>query len=168
MGFIKFLIWLERLEFQIGQIYRKFSELFQNDLETSSLFHEISREAFSQSDQAILALKLAIKSGVQFQEMNLNPEHLVAINLELDRVKLFPRRPSLEQALKFALSLESGPDQTALIQSVPQSNPEISGLMRGLDDSRRRHHRALMELALKKKLPVPPDRARPKTESLAA
>jgi len=150
MGIIKFLDWLDQKEFKLGQIYRKLCELFAQDPGIVSLFRPMSQEKFSRSDKLKLAIKLAIKSSFQFHTVNLNPEHLVAINLHLDQFKLILPQPSLEQALQFALSLESDQDQTALIQSVSKSNPEIAGLMKNLDDSRERNYQALREFALQK------------------
>lgn len=147
MGLAKIIAWLSEWENQKGNYYLWLSKIFASDSEASSLFSQLNNAKNLCSLNVNSVLKLLIKSGKNFKEIELDPGLMTELLTKIDNFKNLYPEPSLQQALNFAIKIESEPALLELSKKILASQPGLKPLINTLVSSWGEHYALLKKFA---------------------
>lgn len=138
---------LERVEAEMALLYEWLSDVFNDDDEVSGLFFRMSLHERSHASLLRYGNKLARRSPENFGDVDFEPELAEALLASVASFRTGSPRPSLGQALLFAMKAECHPAENGYRSVLAVSNPAIGQIIRGLAIADAEHYRTLRELA---------------------
>lgn len=146
MHILKVLYPLRKLESRISELYEWFSRIFADDTEAASLFYRISIDETAHADLVRYQERLASRNNELFGEI---PVDIAVVDSTLEMVTsvLSGPPPSLEQAVRIALDIESSAAESHYRATIAHAAPDISRLLSSLRGFDNRHREIFEEFA---------------------
>jgi hypothetical protein len=152
MTIMKVLDTLDKLESKISELYGRFSRSYDYDTEAASLFYRTSIDESAHANLVRYVKRLAAKKSTIFSEVSLDPAEAAA-TLEVVTSILADSSPSLEQAVKISLDIESSLAEAHYRAAIAQGAPDISQLLHNLEGFDSRHIEVFGEFAVSRNYP---------------
>lgn len=148
MNLVKTLDLLEKVEGQLGTLYRHFSELLKEDAEVASVFSDLALDEDSHRLSIRYQQRVVRINAKGFNDIELD---LTALSGLLDAIERMQGVPSITaiSALKFAREMETTVGEHHLKNALGQTNPEIADLLRTLGNGDKQHLTKLTALLRK-------------------
>lgn len=137
---------LAQLENDASKLYEWFSVLFAQDEKAAAFFRKLSEEEQSHLDLVRYQERIVRKAPKDFAGVDVNVE---SIDKALSDIAAFRRTaPSLRDAIRFALDLETEIVEQYAATVMDQSNREFAALMKSLTSSLKEdHYKQLIKFA---------------------
>jgi len=138
---------LEMIESKMAEFYEWLSEVFASDSEASGLFYRMSLQERSHAGLLRYGRKLVSRSPQDFEDVDFDAESVDSLLASVDAFRRDFPRPSLVEALFFAMKVECHPAENAHREVLSVSNPEISQIIGSLAIADEEHHQLLRAFA---------------------
>ena len=136
-----------KIEMAAGELYRWLSEVLADDKEAASLFFRMSMQEQSHANLINYARRLINLNPGDFGDVSID---LNTVNALLDELVSFRRSnltPTVEQALRFAISIEENAAERVHRSMVIDSNPMLHNIINSLAKADDEHTRGLKTFA---------------------
>jgi rubrerythrin len=150
MRILKLLDPLEKLETQLSELYKRYSEIFQNDAEASILFSQMSVDETAHADLVRFERRMVRGDPTHFKEVDADSGKMEEI---LSRVGLLLKSTAgltVEKAIETAIDLENNVAEQHYITAIALSNSEVARLFNSLTSFDCRHFLAVEDFARKR------------------
>jgi rubrerythrin len=141
---------LKKLELKVRDLYEYYHNIFKVDKEASACFFELSLEEKSHVDLIDYQLRTVKKNRKMFCDVEFDMQPLSQLIAEIESKASSKESVSLEDALKFAIRLESDALEFHYKRLIVKSNPAVEELMNRLGTSDKEHSDKLRNIAFKK------------------
>jgi rubrerythrin len=141
------LVQLERVESEMASFYEWLSEVFESDGEASGLFFRMSLQEKSHASLLKYGRKLVYRSPSEFDDVDFDETAIASLSALLAEFRTGHPKPSLAEALFFAMKIEGHPAENGHRDVLTISNPEISQMIKSLAVADEEHHQTLRAFA---------------------
>jgi len=155
MSIIRFLFWLQQIEFKMKRIYQWLSVVLVSDPEACCLFQQVSNDKSSYHHHLKSAIHRTLNDRSGIDRIETDPAQMESLLASLDDFQQAHPVPSLQQALEFAISAESDRSRFSLADTISPSNPCLGNLVKNIERFGQVHFETLFEFAFKRKIPIP-------------
>lgn len=138
---------LERIESEMASFYEWLSEVFVADADASGLFFRMSLQEKSHARLLQYGKKLVYRSPDEFEDVDFDAELIDSLLDSLGHFRVQFPKPSLAEALFFAMKIECHPAENSHREVLTISNPAISQVIRSLAIADEEHHETLKAFA---------------------
>lgn len=148
----KILHALEELEDVAAQLYEKLSEHFKDNKEASFFFYKMSLDEISHRDLVKYQQKLVKRSAKDdFADIDIDISDIYALTARITQILSSSEMPSLNDAVKFAIEIESSAVEKHYRTAMKKANPDLAILLDSLGSSDKVHLTRLQEFYTKNK-----------------
>jgi rubrerythrin len=146
MDILKVLTKLGQLEQDTSKLYEWLSNLFVLDAEVARFFRKLSEDEQAHFDLVKYQERIVRKSPKDFEGVDVD---LGAVDKTLSRIAEFrATSPSVRDAIRFALDLETEIVEKYASTIMNQSNKELAALMKNLTNNLKEdHYQQLIQFA---------------------
>ena len=146
---------LTHFEGKIAELYEWYSELFEDDAEAAFVFIQLAAEEHGHLKMIEYQRRLVRKNPRNFADVSLDLKPVEDALVTLATLRNTPHPPSLEEALRAALMLETSAAEYHFKTAMKQANPNAARLLDALGTSDRDHLGKLVEFARKRGVEQP-------------
>ena len=157
MHILKVLGHLERLETFSMSLYENYSKLFSKDREVSGLFYSLSLNEQSRAELIRYQKRMVMRDPDDFQEVDVDMGAIERATLRVKKALADEDKPSLEDAVKLTVKLETDVSEGYYRSLMEQSNPQVARLLKSLDTESREHLSNIVTFALRRGWVPQPD-----------
>ncbi len=150
MHLLKVLGPLEKLETRLSELYKRFSERFQNDAEASVFFYQMSVDEGAHADLVRFQRRQVTADPARFKEVDVDISEIEKILSHADLLLKSAERLTLEEAFEAAIGIESSAADQHYITAITLSNPDTARLFKSLTLFDGRHFLAVEDFARKR------------------
>jgi len=143
---------LEKLETQLSDLYKLFSETFRDDEEASIFFDRMSTDEKAHADLVRFERRLVTGNKTIFKEVEADIREIEKISASLDLLLKSAQQVSVEKALEISIAIENSVCEQHYINAITLSNPDVTRLIRSLVSFDCRHFLAFEDFARKRGL----------------
>lgn len=130
MDILSVLTKLAQLESEAAKLYEWFSSLFTDDEKAREFFKKLSQEEQAHYDLVKYQERVVRKAPKDFGPVDVN---MAAIERTLTRIVEFRgTNPSLKDAIRFSLDIETEIAEQYAATIMDQSNKDMAAMMKGL------------------------------------
>jgi len=147
MQILQILSSLERLEQQIADLYHWFSDHFTDDDDASGLFFRMSLQEKSHVSLVRYGRKMVHASPDEFGDVEVDSQLIRELSSEIGNFRGENPQPTLGQALRFAMRVESHAAENIHRTVLIDSNPEVAGVIGNLATADQEHFEILRNFA---------------------
>jgi rubrerythrin len=148
MNLVKTLDLLEKIEGQLGTLYRHFSELLKEEAEVSNLFSDLALDEDSHRLSIRYQQRVVRMNAKGFKDFPLDMSALSGLLQAIERMQGVQSITAIS-ALKFAREMETSAGEHHLKNALGQTNPEIANLLQSLGNGDQQHLTKLTALLRK-------------------
>ena len=134
---------IESIESTVAKLYEWFSECFSADSEASGFFFRLAMQERSHANMVAFSKGLVRRSPTDFSGVDFDMTLVDDLIQTISTFQKQHRQPSLEQALDFAMAIESHGAEGIHRSMIIQSNPEIASMVNALAKADREHFKLL-------------------------
>lgn len=157
MHILKVLGHLERLETFSMSLYENYSKLFSKDREVSGLFYSLSLNEQSRAGLIRYQKRMVMRDPDDFQDVDVDMGAIERATLRVKKALADEDKPSLEDAVKLTVKLETDVSEGYYRSLMEQSNPQVARLLKSLDTESREHLSNIVTFALRRGWVPQPD-----------
>jgi rubrerythrin len=147
MHILKLLTQLEKVETQLSELYKRFSEIFQNDAAASILFSQMSADETAHADLVRFERRIVRADPSHFNEVDADIGKMEEISSRVNLLLKSEEGLKVERAIETAIELESNVAEQHYIRAITLSNPEVTRMLNSLTSFDCRHFMALEDFA---------------------
>ena len=140
---------IENIESSVAKLYEWFSEVFNSDREASGFFFRLAMQERSHANMVAFSKGLVRRSPSDFSSVDFDMALVDDLLQTVTDFRTQHPRPSVAQALDFAMAIESHAAEGIHRSMIIQSNPDVSNMINSLANADREHFRLLKEYAEK-------------------
>lgn len=138
---------IENIESSVANLYEWFSEVFAADPEASGFFFRLAMQERSHANMVAFSKSLVRSKPVEFSGVDFDMNLVDDLIHTLDVFRAGNRKPTLGQALGFAMEIEGHAAEGIHRSMVIQSNPDVSNMINSLAKADREHFKLLKDYA---------------------
>jgi rubrerythrin len=138
---------LESIEKTMADFYEWLSEIFSSDAEAAGLFFRMALQERSHASLLRYGRKLVNRSPSDFEDVDFDAHSVDALLAAIADFRRDRPKPSLAEALFFAMKTECHPAENAHREVLAVSNPEIGQIIRSLAIADDEHHQTFKSFA---------------------
>ena len=147
MNVLRVLRTLEEVELRMARLYRWMSESFADDEEAPGFFFKMSIQERSHANLLRYGRKLATNNPDEFADTDVDLQPVDDLLEEIDRFCNGSSMPSVEDALRFAVQLESHPLENIHRAVLVTANPDVANMINSLANADEEHIKVLESFA---------------------
>lgn len=140
---------IEKIESAVAKLYEWLSEVLAPDDEASGFFFRLAMQERSHANMVAFSKNLVRRSPNDFATIDFDMALVDDLMDTIMKFRVDNPRPSLADALDFAMSVESHGAEGIHRSMVIQSNPEIADMVNSLAKADREHFKLLQGYAEK-------------------
>ncbi|NJD56304.1 MAG: hypothetical protein FIA94_07865 [Nitrospirae bacterium] len=150
---LKVLNRIEELEEGLAGLYRQLSSVFTDNEEMHDFFRSLGEEETSHRDLARYQIRLVRNSREPFADVDVD---ISCIENLREKIRKFSRQtaPTIEDALRVVLELETSVAEYYVSSVIKRANPEVSDLIDNLSVGCRKHLHKCREMAKRYRVPL--------------
>lgn len=153
MHILKLLNRLETLETQLSELYKRFSDIFQNDAEASILLSQMSVDETAHADLVRYARRLFRADPTHFKEVDADSGTMEEISSRVGLLLKSAASLTVAKAIETTIDLENNVAEQHYITAITLSNSEVARLLNSLTSFDCRHFLAVEDFAKKRGFP---------------
>lgn len=138
---------IERLELGLSELYLHFKESFLDDTEAAGMFEKLSDDEKSHYDLIQYQRRVVRQEQEIFNDVDIDIEGIRAVTSKVEGTMKRKPPPSLGEAIKIAIDIESTAGEAHYRTAMEQSNRDFSDFLKHLGTSDKEHSSALKEFA---------------------
>jgi len=146
---------LAEFEGKLAELYEWYSELFRLDAEAASLFFQLAVEEHSHVTRIEYQRRLVRMSPMDFADVSLDLKPVEEGLATIATLRNAPQPPSLEEALRAALTIEASAAECHFKAAMKQANSGAARLLDALGTADRDHLGKLVDFAKKRGVEQP-------------
>jgi rubrerythrin len=150
MRLLKLLDPLEKLETQLSELYKRFSEIFRNDAEASVFFYQMSVDEAAHADLVRFERRQVRADPTHFKEVDVDSREVEKISSYADHLLKSAEGLTVEKALEASIDIENSVADQHYITAITLSNSDVSRLFKSLTSFDCRHFLAFEDFARKR------------------
>lgn len=140
---------IENIESSVAKLYEWFSECFTADREASGFFFRLAMQERSHATMVAFSKGLVRRSPTDFSSVDFDMALVDDLLQTVTDFRTQHPRPSVAQALDFAMAIESHAAEGIHRSMVIQSNPEVADMINNLAKADKEHFKLLKDYAEK-------------------
>jgi len=154
MHILKLFNSLENLETQLSELYKRFSEIFQNDAEASLLFSQMSVDETAHADLVRFERRIVRADPTHFKEVDADSGKIEEISSRVGLLLKSAAGLTVEKAIEMAIDFENNVAEQHYITAITLSDSEVARLINSLASFDCRHFLAVEDFARKRGFPL--------------
>lgn len=147
MNILNLLNQLEKVETRLSILYKRFSEIFQNDAEASILFSRVSADETAHADLIRFQRRMVRADPTHFHEVEADVREIEEVLTRINLLLKAEEAMTVERAIETAIGLENNMAEQHYIRATTLSNPELTGMLNSLTSFDCKHFTALEDFA---------------------
>lgn len=136
-----------KVETRVGELYGWLSDVFADDVEASGFFFRMCMQEKSHASLVSFCMKMVRRSPSDFHTVDVDIDKATELIEAVDTFREDHSRPGLEEALLFAMEVESHGAESIHRSAIIQSNPEVAGVINSLAKADSEHYEKLKAFA---------------------
>ena len=162
MYVLRLLDVLEKLEARLADLYEWYASVFSSDAEAVALFSRLSIDEIAHVNLVKYLRRVASQNLKLFGDISFDIETLEAMLANVDSLRSGPE-PSLQDAVRVALSLESSASEAHYIPALEQTVSIVGQVMNNLGNFDLKHWGTIEEFAARREFPFASGKKPPAT-----
>jgi len=150
MHILKLFTPLEKLESQLSELYKRFSDTYRFDAELSILFSRMSADEAAHADLVRFERRVVRGDPKRFNEVDADIEKLEEISSRVGVLLKSAEDLTVEKAIETAIALENNIAEQHYITAITLANTEVARLFDSLTSFDCRHFLAIEDFAKKR------------------
>ncbi len=146
MSMVKLLDTLQQLELCVAELYRGLAERFAADREAAGVFFRLSLEEHTHANLLAFQKRLVLHGAGPVAVPDIDLEEVVELIAKVEAFRARQPRPSLEEAVQFAASLEQTAAERLHARVLTRLDGPFGKLLNNLAIDDRRHEQLLATL----------------------
>ena len=138
---------IERLELKLLELYLHFKSVFSDDTAAANMFEKLSDEEKSHYDLIQYQRRIVQQNQKLFKDVHIDVNEVRAVTSDVESIIKRIPPPSLSEAIKIAIDVESSAAEAHYRISMEQSNQVFSDFLKHLGASDKEHFGLLREFA---------------------
>jgi len=143
---------IESIELSVAKLYEWFSGCLTGDPEASGFFFRLAMQERSHASMVAFSKGLIRCKPSDFSNIDFDMALVDDLLQTIDIFRAGHTKPTLEQALEFAMAIESHAAEGIHRSIIIQSNPEVSNMINSLAKADQEHYKLLTDYAEKNQL----------------
>lgn len=148
---------LEALEGAMSLLYASFASTFAADRDVASFFAQLADEERGHGDLARFQRNLVTKNRAMFGNVDADVAAVEGVQAEIRAFRETHPRPSLREALVFAMIQEKSHAEQLTRSVMAQADGSLASFVKNLAGRDQAHYARLAEIARRRNVPLPPD-----------
>ncbi len=140
---------IENIELSVAGLYEWFSDCLSDDREASGFFFRLAMQERSHANMVAFSKGLIRTSPAEFLPIDFDMELVDDLLQTINIFRAGHKKPTIEQALDFAMAIENHAAEGIHRSVVIQSNPELSNMINNLAKADQEHFKLLTDYAEK-------------------
>jgi len=146
---------LAEFEGKIAELYEWYSELFKADAEAAFVFFQLAAEERAHAKIIEYQRRMVRNSPAEFADVAIDLKPVEEALVAIAALRNPPRPPSLEEALRAALTLETSATEYHYRTAMKQASAGTARLLDALGTAERHHLGKLVDFAKKRGVEQP-------------
>jgi len=138
---------IEGLELRLAKLYLHFKGLFPDDTGAVGMFEKLSYDEKSHYDLVQYQRRIVRREQEIFKDVDIDVKEIRAITSRVESTMKGNPPPSLDEAIKIAMDIESTAGEAHYRTAMEQSNRDLSDFLSHLGTSDNEHFGVLREFA---------------------
>jgi len=138
---------IEGLELRLAKLYLHFKASFIDDAEAADMFEKLSYDEKSHYDLVQYQRRIVRREQEIFKDVDIDVKEIRAVTSRVESAVKGNPPPSLSEAIKIAIDIESTAGEAHYRTAMEQSNRDLSDFLRHLGTSDKEHFSVLKEFA---------------------
>lgn len=147
MHLAQFFRRLTDFETRIGLLYERFEQLFAAEPRVAAVFGRLALDERTHATMVEYQRRLVSTNHRMFANAEVDIDELQLARDQVDALLASDRPFALDEAIGFALKLETSAAESHHRSALSAANPELAGLLDSLSRGDKEHMSRLMELA---------------------
>lgn len=143
MNILKILDTLQQLELRVAELYRWLADVFAADREASGVFFRLSLQEQTHANLIAFQRRVILHGGGPVAVPDIDLRGVAEVIARVDEFRASTPRPTLEQAVAFAVSLEEGAAEQVHSRLLRGCDSPLATLVRSLAADDLRHKELL-------------------------
>jgi rubrerythrin len=138
---------IERLELKLSELYLHFKRSFSDDIAAVNVFEKLSDEEKSHYDLVQYQRRVVHQNQKIFKAVDIDVKEVRAVTSNVENIIKRIPPPSLSEAIKIVIDVESSAAEVHYCAAMKQSNQEFSDFLKQLGTSDKEHFGLLRAFA---------------------